>query len=108
MGKWNARICEIKKEKVEGALGIAEIASVLKGLQDTVYHIAEYNIAEITPDKKKNFRITGKRPNLIEKRAKLAFKDVSRGSFKAEIIGETQATLEGKAMVDEAVIFLGL
>ena len=97
----------IKKDQIEGVLGIAEVASVLKGLQDAIYNIAEYNTAEITPDKKKNFRIVGKRPSLIEKRAKLTFKKVSYGSFNAEIMGEPQAPLQGKTMVDEAIELFG-
>ena len=48
---------QLKKKIKEGVLGITEIASVLKKLQDTIYNIAEYNIAEITSDNKKSFRI---------------------------------------------------
>ena len=98
---------QLKKNIKEGVLGIAEIASVLKKLQDIIYNIAEYNIAEITPDNKKSFRITGKRLSIIEKRAKLTFNKCGVGSFGAEIIGETQVTLEGKTMVDEAIDFFG-
>ena len=98
---------QLKKDVKEGALGIAEIGSVLKELQDTIYNITEYNIAEITSDNKKSFRITGKRPSLIEKRAKLAFNKCGIGSFDAEIVGESQVAIEGKSVVDEAVDFFG-
>ena len=98
---------QLKKDVKEGALGIAEIGSVLKDLQDTICNIAEYNIAEITSDNKKSFRITGKRPSLIEKRAKLTLNTCGIGSFDAEIVGESQVAIEGKSVVDEAVDFFG-
>jgi len=98
---------QLKKDIREGVLGIAEIASVLQRLQDTIYNIAEFNIAETTPDKKRSFRITGKRPSYIEKRAKLTFNQCSIGSFDAEIIGEAQVPLVGKTMVDEAIDAFG-
>ena len=92
----------IKKKKEEGLLGIAEVATILKGIQDAIYDIAESRLSQ-----KKGFRIAGKRDVLIEKRTKLTFKSVSTGSFHSTIIGEPIEALQGVTMVDEAIGIFG-
>lgn len=94
---------KIAKSDVDGELGISEIAKVLKGLQDSIYYIAEFKNAEITSDKNKSFRIAGKRNSTIEKRVKLRLDTCKLGSFEAEVIGETQEVLQGKSMVDDSI-----
>ena len=98
---------KITKSKIDGILGISEIATVLKGIQDAIYHIAEFKNVESIFDKNKNYRIAGSRNSLIEKRVILTFEKCKAGSFEAEIIGESQETLHGKAIVDEAIDIFG-
>jgi len=98
---------KIIKNKIDGILGISEIASVLKGIQDTIYHIAEFKNVELIFDKNKSYRIAGPRNSLIEKRVILTFEKCRSGSFEAEIIGESQEVLHGKPIVDEAIDIFG-
>ena len=92
----------IKKDAKEGLLGIGEIATVLKGLQDAIYDIAESSIIQ-----RKSFRIRGKRDGSLEKRTKLTFKTVGAGSFHSTIVGEPIEAIEGITIVDESIEIFG-
>ncbi len=92
----------IKKDAKEGLLGIGEIATVLKGLQDAIYDIAESSISQ-----RKSFRIRGKRDGTLEKRTKLTFKMVGTGSFHSTVVGEPIEAIEGVTIVDESIEIFG-
>lgn len=82
-------------------IGIGDVARVLKGIQDSIYHIAEFKLSRDT------YRIAGKRNKALEKRSKLHFKELKKGSFIAEIEGDPQATLMGSSIVEDAIETFG-
>jgi len=92
---------KIEKAESEGGLGIEDVAKVLKGLQDTIYHIGESLYI------KKGFRTAGKRKRVIEKRTKLTFKNIEYSSFNSTIVGEPQEAIVGTTIADESIVIFG-
>ena len=92
-------LCGDNKDKV---IGIGEIARVLKGVQDTVFHLAEYKFT------KGFYRTGGRRGSVLEKRTLLTFSEIEKGSFKGTIIGvDPQTTIYGETVVDTTIGLFG-
>jgi hypothetical protein len=87
----------IKINGEKGSPGIGEVAKVLKGIQDAVYHIGEYLYAT------DSYRRSGKRIKFIEDRTKLTFIELKQGSFMAGIGGEPLEAINGKTLIDESL-----
>ncbi len=81
-------------------IGAGEVGKVLKGIQDTVYDIGEYVFSG-------TYRKSGRRDPIIQKRTKLYFEKVEKGSFSAALKGEDQTTIYGKTLIEESVGLVG-
>lgn len=76
-------------------LAIRHVVRVLGQLQNSLYHIGEYLSTE-------DFRARGPPDDRIRDKCEMVFKEVSKGSFNAELVlQDPQTTLTGQASLGE-------